>query len=122
MIYLGLTLDFFISQTLPINSYFFVANLDKNKLPSIIISSILLDIIFHKFTYNLLITLFLYILIKLVNHFKKYEYIKNLFLYILYFNITYLLFGYSSNYLISFFTGLILQFIYLVLLRKVFIN
>ncbi len=114
MIYLGFILDYIINIFLPVKSYFIINDIEKNNLFSIIIGGLLLDILYQKLFFNLLILLIIYFIFKLFNIKKKYYVIKNIFLFIIYFNITYFFFGFNLNYYLEeFIISLIMQIFYI---------
>ncbi len=113
MIYIGFVLDFLIVSFLPINTYFVIAELDKNNVLRVILIGLILDLIFKAPFFNVLIFLSIYIVLKILKISKKYIFFKNIVVYLIYFNLTYFLFGHSINYLTSFFISMILQIIYL---------
>ena len=114
MIYLGFILDYIINIFLPVKSYFIINDIEKNNLFSIVIGGLLLDILYQKLFFNLLILLIIYFIFKLFNIKKKYYVIKNIFLFIIYFNITYFFFGFNLNYYLEeFIISLIMQIFYI---------
>ena len=114
MIYLGFILDYIINIFLPVKSYFIINDIEKNNLFSIIIGGLLLDILYQKLFFNLLILLIIYFIFKLFNIKKKYYVIKNIFLFIIYFNITYFFFGFNLNYYLEeFILSLFMQIFYI---------
>ncbi len=113
MIFLSFFFDFLINQTLPLNSYFIVAELDKNKFLSVVLTGLFLDYIFHKPFIHLTILILLYLSLKCFSNSKKHTIIKNIIIYLVYFHLTYFLFGHSTNYCLNISIGLILQIFYL---------
>lgn len=109
MIILGFILDYLIMMMLPISSFFVIADIDKNNFLNVLLVGILLDIMFHKILFNVVILVSVYLILKFMS---KVRY-KNIILYVVYFNIMFWLFGHSLNILYSFIIGGILQFIYL---------
>ncbi len=121
MIILSLLIDYFMTCLLPIKTYFIVWELDKNKLASVIIAGIFLDVIFHGYLYNTIILVILYLVLKKLKIKKKYYWPKNLLVFIIYFNILFFL-GSSplASYLYVFLEGLVSYVIYCLLMEKLF--
>ncbi len=121
MIILSLLIDYFMTCLLPIKTYFIVLELDKNKLASVIIAGIFLDVIFHGYLYNTIILVILYLVLKKLKIKKKYYWPKNLLVFIIYFNILFFL-GSSplASYLYVFLEGLVSYVIYCLLMAKLF--
>ena len=121
MIILSLLIDYFMTCLLPIKTYFIVWELDKNKLASVIIAGIFLDVIFHGYLYNTIILVILYLVLKKLKIKKKYYWSKNLLVFIIYFNILFFL-GISplASYLYVFLEGLVSYVIYCLLMEKLF--
>lgn len=121
MIILSLLIDYFMTCLLPIKTYFIVWELDKNKLASVIIAGIFLDVIFHGYLYNTIILVILYLVLKKLKIKKKYYWPKNLLVFIIYFNILFFL-GSSplASYLYFFLEGLVSYVIYCLLMEKLF--
>ncbi len=121
MIILSLFIDYFMTCLLPIKTYFIVWELDKNKLASVIIAGIFLDVIFHGYLYNTIILVILYLVLKKLKIKKKYYWPKNLLVFIIYFNILFFL-GSSplASYLYVFLEGLVSYVIYCLLMEKLF--
>lgn len=121
MIILSLLIDYFMTCLLPIKTYFIVWELDKNKLASVIIAGIFLDVIFHGYLYNTIILVILYLVLKKLKIKKKYYWSKNLLVFIIYFNILFFL-GSSplASYLYVFLEGLVSYVIYCLLMEKLF--
>lgn len=121
MIILSLLIDYFMTCLLPIKTYFIVWELDKNKLASVIIAGIFLDVIFHGYLYNTIILVILYLVLKKLKIKKKYYWPKNLLVFIIYFNILFFL-GRSplASYLYVFLEGLVSYVIYCLLMEKLF--
>ncbi len=121
MIILSLLIDYFMTCLLPIKTYFIVWELDKNKLASVIIAGIFLDVIFHGYLYNTIILVILYLVLKKLKIKKKYYWPKNLLVFIIYFNILFFL-GISplASYLYVFLEGLVSYVIYCLLMEKLF--
>lgn len=118
MIYLSIILDFLACNFLPINTYFIITNLDEQKMPKIMIIGLLLDFLYKKILCLTIILLFLHLLIKHTRLLKTHKIIKNIFLFVIFFNLTFFLFGISSNYILSFFLGLSLNIFYLLCVEK----
>lgn len=121
MIILSLLIDYFMTCLLPIKTYFIVWELDKNKLASVIIAGIFLDVIFHGYLYNTIILVILYLVLKKLKIKKKYYWSKNLLVFIIYFNILFFL-GSSTlaSYLYVFLEGLVSYVIYCLMMEKLF--
>lgn len=121
MIILSLLIDYFMTCLLPIKTYFIALELDKNKLASVIIAGIFLDVIFHEYLYNTIILVILYLVLKKLKIKKKYYWPKNLLVFIIYFNILFFL-GSSplASYLYVFLEGLVSYVIYCLLMAKLF--
>ena len=99
---------------LPVNSYFIVYELDKNKLLSVIFIGILIDLIYGKFLYSLVILVLLYGLFKMIKVSKKYYLFKNIIIYLVFFNIMYFSNGNRlDSYLVLLVSGLVLQVLYI---------
>lgn len=109
MIILGFVLDYLIMMMLPISSFFVIADIDKNNFLSVLLVGILLDLMFHKLLFNVIILVSIYLILKFMNRLRY----KNIILYVVYFNISFWLFGHSLNILYGFIIGGVLQFIYL---------
>lgn len=119
MIYLGLVLDYFINLISPLNSYFIIYNIDKNKFVDVVIVGLILDFIYNKFLFNLIILILLYFLAKIIKVKRKYLIFKNLALFLVYFNLSYFIFNfYIYNYFITFIGGILTYFIYIFLVKK----
>ena len=106
-------LDYFLLFFCPIKTYFVINNIDKNNLFSVVIVGLILDIMYQKILFNLIILLLFYFVIKGINFKKKHYFIKNILLYGLYFNIMFFIGGYNNYYLEFFILGFILQILYI---------
>ncbi len=84
MIIVYFIIDFIISLLLPINTYFIVIDIDKNKLSNVIIVGILLDIFSGKVLVNLIIFGGIYLILRKLNIKRKYRLVKNIILYSLF--------------------------------------
>lgn len=121
MIYIGLILDFLINLFLPINSYFIIGNIDKNKIFYVIVVGIILDILFRRWFLYLGLLLSFYFILKIIKTKKRYRLGVNILVYVVFFNFTYLMFGYVGNYYLwDFIFGLGLQVIYLKVIKVLF--
>ena len=121
MIYIGLILDFLINLFLPINSYFIIGNIDKNKIFYVIVVGIILDILFRRCFLYLGLLLSFYFILKIIKIKKRYRLGVNILVYVVFFNFTYLMFGYVDNYYLwDFIFGLGLQVIYLKVIKVLF--
>ena len=114
MIILSFILDYIIMVFLPIDTYFIINDIDKNKLFNVFIIGFLLDIMYHKLLINLLLLLFFYFIVKKISIKNKFYYIKNIILFIIYF----FLINQFSKTIISFFISFILQVFYMFLYKK----
>lgn len=121
MIYIGLILDFLINLFLPINSYFIIGNIDKNKIFYVIVVGIILDILFRRWFLYLGLLLSFYFILKIIKIKKRYRLGVNILVYVVFFNFTYLMFGYVGNYYLwDFIFGIGLQVIYLKVIKVLF--
>lgn len=121
MIYIGLILDFLINLFLPINSYFIIGNIDKNKIFYVIVVGIILDILFRRWFLYLVLLLSFYFILKIIKIKKRYRLGVNILVYVVFFDFTYLMFGYVGNYYLwDFIFGLGLQVIYLKVIKVLF--
>lgn len=121
MIYIGLILDFLINLFLPINSYFIIGNIDKNKIFYVIVVGIILDILFRRWFLYLGLLLSFYFILKIIKIKKRYRLRVNILVYVVFFNFTYLMFGYVGNYYLwDFIFGIWLQVIYLKVIKVLF--
>ena len=121
MIYIGLILDFLINLFLPINSYFIIGNIDKNKIFYVIVVGIILDILFRRWFLYLGLLLSFYFILKIIKIKKRYRLGVNILVYVIFFNFTYLMFGYVGNYYLwDFIFGIGLQVIYLKVIKVLF--
>lgn len=121
MIYIGLILDFLINLFLPINSYFIIGNIDKNKIFYVIVVGIILDILFRRWFLYLVLLLSFYFILKIIKIKKRYRLGVNILVYVVFFNFTYLMFGYVGNYYLwDFIFGLGLQVIYSKVIKVLF--
>lgn len=111
MIIIGFLLDYLVMLLFPFNSYFFLYNIEKNKLFSVILVSILLDLMYLNI-YFTVFNLSIYFVVKMLRIKEKYMFYKNIFLYVLFFNITYFI-GNSGNYIWLFSFGLVTYLIYI---------
>lgn len=122
MIIIGFLLDFFIKLFYPFNTYFIAAFIDKNKIFNIILVGLILDVLYRSFGIYLCMLLCFYFVFKQFKVKKKYYIYLVILEYIIFFNVTYLIFGYINDY---YFRDLIIGFIlYLFYLKiiKVFFN
>lgn len=115
MIIIGFILDYLVMLLFPFNSYFIVYNLDKNKLFSVFLVSIIVDSIYSKVFFAIFI-LGLYFILKKLKIKEKYSFIKNIVLYLIFFNVGYFD-GCSGNYIVMFLIGLLTYLIYLFFIR-----
>lgn len=78
-------IDYLIMLVSPINSYFLLYKLDKNKLLDIIIVGIIMDIIYNKLLISLIVLIMLYSVFKILKINNKYMVLKNIILFILFY-------------------------------------
>lgn len=117
MIYLGFLFDYLVMLFLPIDTFFVVLDLDKNRFLSVLFIGMLLDIMYHKLFINLFILVVFYFISKNINKFLKKSLFRNIVIYFLYFNLMYFSFGYNHNYFFGFLVGIVLQVFYLKLTK-----
>lgn len=116
MIILNFILDYIVMIFLPIDTYFIVNDLDKNKIFNIILVGGLLDIMYHKLFIFLIILLSLYLIVRKVKIKNKYYYMKNIILFMVFFIIISL---FKKEFvLLNFIVGGILQLIYMFIYKK----
>ena len=119
MIYIGFVLDYFLNLMTPLNTYFVIYNIEKNKPIDIMFIGFILDFIYQKYCFNLIILLILYFLSKKIKIKKRYNIYKNIFLLFIYFNITYFLFGFILNkYFLNLIIAFISYIIYIFIIKK----
>lgn len=83
MIIIYFIIDYIVMFLLPINTYFIVWNIEKNKIFNVFIVGIIIDILYRKlllFTCFLLIVYFIFKKIKIKN---KYRLLKNIIVYVI---------------------------------------
>ena len=88
MIYLYFLIDYIVMLLLPINVYFVVWNIDKNKLYNVIFVGFLIDIMYHKLLLYAIVLLLFYYLSKKIKIKKEFYLIKNIVIYLLFYYIT----------------------------------
>ncbi len=116
MIILNFILDYIVMIFLPIDTYFIVNDLDKNKIFNIILVGGLLDIMYHKLFIFLIILLSLYLIVRKMKIKNKYYYMKNIILFMVFFIIISL---FKKEFvLLNFIIGGILQLIYMFIYKK----
>lgn len=116
MIILNFILDYIVMIFLPIDTYFIVNDLDKNKIFNVILVGGLLDIMYHKLFIFLIILLSLYLIVRKMKIKNKYYYIKNIILFMVFFIIISL---FKKEFvLFNFIVGGILQLIYMFIYKK----
>ena len=116
MIILNFILDYIVMIFLPIDTYFIVNDLDKNKIFNIILVGGLLDIMYHKLFIFLIILLSLYLIVRKMKIKNKYYYMKNIILFMVFFIIISL---FKKEFvLLNFIVGGILQLIYMFIYKK----
>lgn len=109
----------FLDIIMPFNTYFVIYNLDRNSLFDVIVAGIILDIIYKKIIWNVLILVVLYLILKMlkIRRLKRNE--INLFVYIIYFNVCLILFNFNYvNYVTSFFIGLVSYVIFIFIMNS----
>lgn len=121
MIILSLLIDYFMTCLLPIKTYFVIWELDRNKIVSVFIAGLFLDLIFHGFLYNTIILVILYLILKKMKVKKRYYWPKNLLVFLVYFNILFFL-GRSplASYLYVLIEGLVSYVLYCLVMEKLF--
>jgi len=87
MIYLGFMLDYLIMILLPTRTSFIINDIENNRLFSICLLGVLLDIFYHKILFYLIMLCLFYFLGCFIKVKKRYRYIKNILFYILFFSI-----------------------------------
>ena len=116
MIILNFVLDYLVMIFLPIDTFFIVNELDKNKIFNIILVGGLLDIMYHKLFIFLIIILSLYLIVRKMKIKNKYYYMKNIILFMIFFIIISL---FKKEFvLLNFIVGGILQLIYMFIYKK----
>lgn len=121
MIYIGFVLDYLLNLMTPLNTYFVIYNIEKNKLIEVIFIGCILDFIYQKYLYNLIILLILYYLSKKIKINKKYNIYKNIIIFLIYFHLTYFIFGYNiEKYLISLLISLTTYLLYIFIIKLIF--
>lgn len=116
MIILNFILDYIVMIFLPIDTYFIVNEIDKNKLFNVILVGGLFDIMYHKLFIFLIILLSLYLTVKKLKIKNKYYYMKNIILFVIFFIIISL---FKKEFiLLNFIIGFILQLIYMFIYKK----
>lgn len=121
MIYIGFVFDYFLNLMTPLSTYLVIYNIEKNKLIDILFIGSILDFIYQKYLYNLIILLMLYYLSKNIKINKKYNFYKNIFIFIIYFHLTYFLFGFNiQKYLITLIISFITYLIYIFIIKIIF--
>ena len=114
MIIFGFIVDYLFLIALSIDTYFFVKDIDKNKLFSVFVVGMLLDMIYHKIFINLFILVLFYFVVKKMKIKNRYYYLKNIILFIIYFNLLNLINGWDlNNYFFEFGKSFLLQIFYL---------
>lgn len=114
MIIINFILDYIVMLLLPFNTYFIIFNIDKSNRYSVFVVGLLLDIMYHKLFFNLIILMLFYYVVKKLNISKRYYYLKNIVLFLIYFNITFFMNGFDiSRYLYLFLFGISTYLIYI---------
>lgn len=116
MIITNFLIDYLVMIFLPIDTYFILNELDNNRIWSIFLIGILVDIMFHKLFLFLFILLSMYLILRKLNIKKKYYYIKNILVYLIFFMIVSLI-NNSFNWML-FSISFILQIIYMFMYKK----
>lgn len=116
MIIINFIIDYLVMIFLPIDTYFILVDFDKNKLFSVFIVGILLDIMFNKLFIFLFILLSLYLIVRKFRIKRKYYYSKNIVIYLVFFIIVSLI---NREFNLSLFLiSLLLQIIYMFMYKK----
>mgnify|MGYP003307080534 CR=1 FL=1 len=118
MIILNFIIDYLVLILLPVNTFFIVNELDKNKLFNVVFIGLLVDIMYHKLFIFLLSILFLYLVVRKLKIKNKYYYLKNIMLFIIFFMIV-SIFNRNLN-IIGFISSLIIQIIYMYLYKRLY--
>ena len=117
---MGFVLDFLLNLMTPVNTFFVVHDIDRNKIIDVVIIGAVLDFIYCKILYNVLVLLFIYILAKKIKINKKYLIIKRLVLFFIYFNISYFIYDfYIYSYICTLLGGLVSYIVYLLVVNKI---
>ena len=111
MIIIGFILDYLIMLLFPFNSCFILYNIEKNKLFSVLLVGVLVDLMYLKFFFTIVL-LGVYFVLKKLKIKEKYMFYKNILLYVLFFNITYFM-GNSGGYIWLFLFGLFFYLVYI---------
>lgn len=120
MIIINFLIDYIIMLLFPINTYFIIHEIDKNNIYNIIITSMILDILYHQLLSNLILLLSIYYIVKKLKIKNKYYILKNILIFIIFFNITYFLNGYNiTKYLSLFIISTIFQIIYICIYKRI---
>ena len=116
MIIINFIIDYLVMIFLPINTYFILNDLDKNKLFSIFLVGILVDIMFNKLFVFLFILIAFYLVLKKLRVKKKYYYIKNIIIFLLFYLVITIID--NSFNLLVFSISFILQIIYMIIYKE----
>lgn len=116
MIIINFIIDYLVMIFLPINTYFILNDLDKNKLFSIFLVGILVDIMFNKLFVFLFILIVFYLVLKKLKVKKKYYYIKNIIIFLLFYLVVTII--NNSFNLLVFSISFILQIIYMIIYKE----
>lgn len=116
MIIINFIIDYLVMIFLPINTYFILNDLDKNKLFSIFLVGILVDIMFNKLFVFLIILIAFYLVLKKLRVKKKYYYIKNIIIFLLFYLVKTII--NNSFNLLVFSISFILQIIYMIIYKE----
>lgn len=116
MIIINFIIDYLVMIFLPINTYYILNDLDKNKFFSIFIVGILVDIMFNKLFIFLIVLMIFYLLLKKLTIIKKYYYIKNVVVFLLFYLIV-IIINNTFNFFV-FIVSFILQVIYMIIYKE----
>ena len=117
MIIVGFIVDYIVMLLFPFNSYFILYELDYNKLFNVVIIGLLVDLLYGKFLFTILLVV-IYFVLKKLRFKKKYWFIKNMLVFLIFFNISFFSYGYNlSMYLCLFIMGIVLHICYMLLIK-----
>lgn len=85
MIIIYFIIDFVVMNLLPINTYFFVIDIDRNKSFYVVAVGIILDLLYSKLLFNVILLYCFYYVVRRLNIKKKYRFLKNIIFYLLFF-------------------------------------
>lgn len=119
MIIIGFIVDYFIMLLFPFNSYALVYDLDKNKIFDVIVVGMLFSVMYGKILFFFFV-LGLYFVLRRMKVKNKYFFIKNILLYFVFFNISFLMFGFRLNRCFFLFGMGFVMFLAYMFLNKVY--